>query len=371
MKSVVRLIVAAVLFTAAMPALSAQDKSAVIQKIIVKVNGEIFTLTDLTQRQIQVLRDRNRQVRSAEDLQNDAALRQALAELTPNILAEAVDELLLVQRGRELGVKLSDQQFQQAVENIKKENKLDDAGLAKALSQEGITLADLRQNFERTHLMRAVQQNEIMPAMSLTEEEKKQFYQANLKDYMTPSTVTIRELFVEVPTVMQNGQPASSVGAEEAAKEEIEAARTRIVKGGEDFAKVVGEVSDAGSKANGGLIAGILVNDVSPALADILNKLKPGEVSEPFRTAKGFNIFKLESRSEATPEPFEKVRDQISQRIYEQRMDVETKKFLEKLRTQANIEWKDEGYRLMFEKVRGSKTTDAGKGQRPMAEGQR
>ena len=128
------------------------------------MNGEIFTLTDLTQRQIQVLRDKNRQVRNAEDLQNDAALRQALAEVTPDILVEAVDELLLVQRGRELGVKLSDQQFKQALDNIKKENKLDDAGLAKALSQEGITLAELRQNFERSHLMRAVQQNEIMPA---------------------------------------------------------------------------------------------------------------------------------------------------------------------------------------------------------------
>ena len=363
MKSVVRLIVAAVVFTAAMPALLAQGKSAIIQKVLVKVNGEIFTLTDLTQRQIQVLRDRNKQVRNADDLQNDATLRQTLAELTPTILAEAVDELLLVQRGRELGVKLSDTQFQQAIDNIKKENKLDDAGLVKALSQEGMTLADLRQQFERQHLMRAVQQNEIMPAMSLTEEEKKQFYQANLKDFMKPSTVTIRELFVEVPVVTKGGQPAVSVGAEDEAKEKIEAARERILKG-EDFAKVVGEVSDAGSKANGGLISGILVNDLSPALADMLNKLKPGEVSEVLRTSKGFNIFKLESRVEPTPEPFDKVRDQIAQRIYESRMDTETKKFLEKLRTQANIEWKDEGYRLMYEKLRG-KTTDKGAGTRP------
>ncbi len=349
-----------------MPALSAQSKTAIIQKIIVKVNGEIFTLTDLTQRQIQALREKNRQVRSAEELQTDAALRQALTELTPSILAEAVDELLLVQRGRELGVKLSDQQFQQAIDNIKKENKLDDAGLAKALSQEGMTLADLRQNFEKTHLMRSVQQNEIMPAMQLTEEEKKQFYQANLKDYMKPSTVTIRELFVEVPVVTKGGQPAVSVGVEDEAKAKIDAARERIVKG-EDFAKVVGEVSDAGSKANGGLISGVLVNDLSPALADMLNKLKPGEVSEVLRTAKGFNLFKLEARVESTPEPYDKVRDQIAQRIYEMRMDVETKKFLDKLRIQANIEWKDEGYRLMYEKVRG-KTTEA-KGPGPMANG--
>jgi parvulin-like peptidyl-prolyl isomerase len=108
-----------------------QDR--LIQKVIVKVNGEVFTLTDLTQRQIQTLREQNqnRQVNAA-DLQSDAGLRQVIGEITPNLLAEAVDELLLVQRGRELGIKFTDEQFKQAVENIKKENKFDDATKAAA-----------------------------------------------------------------------------------------------------------------------------------------------------------------------------------------------------------------------------------------------
>jgi len=146
------------LAAAAATSLSAQRKSEIIQKIIVKVNGEIFTQTDLVQRQIQALRDQNQQVQTAEQLQTDAGLQKALTEVTPAILSEAIDELLLVQRGREMGVKFGDDQFKNALENVKKLNKLDDAGLRAAMAQEGITMDELRQNFTIVIVTHSMQQ---------------------------------------------------------------------------------------------------------------------------------------------------------------------------------------------------------------------
>lgn len=360
MKSVLTALVAAIALSSAMPRVAAQGKTVIIQKVIVKVNGEIFTLTDLTQRQIQLLRDQNRQIKTAEELQTDAGLRQALAEVTPKLLNEAVDELLLVQRGRELGAKFGDDEFKRALDNIKKENNLDDAGLVKALQQEGITLQELRQNFERTSLMQAVQRQEIMPTMTITDEEKRQYYAAHPEEFIKPATVTLRELFIAVPST----QKGVSVGLDEEAKAKVQAARDRAMKG-EDFAKIVGEISEAGSKANGGLISDVLIANAPPALAEMLSKMKPGEITEPIRSQQGYTLFKLESRIEAVPEPFDKVRDQITQKIYDTRMDGETKKFLDKLRTQALIEWKDEGYRQMYEKARATKA----QGPAPKAQG--
>ena len=276
-------------------------------------------------------------MRNAADLQTDAGLSKALIEITPAILVEAVDELLMVQRGRELGIKFGDDKFKEALDNIKKENKLDDAGLAKALQQEGLTLQELRQNLERSWLQRGVQQQEIMPAMNITEEEKRQYYAAHPTEFMTAATVTVRELFMAVPSTAAG----VSVGIDEEVKEKILAVRERARKG-EDYAKLVGELSEAGSKANGGLIPNIVVTDLSPALNELLGKLKPGDISEPLRTSTGYVLFKLESRSEATPEPFAKVRDAITAKIYESRMEGEQRKFLERLRTQALIEWKDD-----------------------------
>src|ERR1700730_7454533 len=92
----------------------------IIEQILVKVNGEIFTKTDLEQLQVSALRQRGQQVDLKND-QNNEQLRQALTELTPRIMVDAVDQMLIVQRGKELGYKLSDDQFKSVLDNIKKE----------------------------------------------------------------------------------------------------------------------------------------------------------------------------------------------------------------------------------------------------------
>src|SRR5437762_5102508 len=99
-------------------------RAEIIEQILVKVNGEIFTKTDLEQRQVAALRQKGQQI----DLKSDPAnqqLRKALDEITPQIMVEAVDEMLIVQRGKELGYKLSDEQFKGVLDSIKKEYKIE------------------------------------------------------------------------------------------------------------------------------------------------------------------------------------------------------------------------------------------------------
>ena len=325
-------------------------KSTVIQRIIVKVNGEIFTQTDLEARQVEVLKEQNRQVQAPRDLQNSAVLAKALAEVTPAILLEVVDDLVLVQRGRELGASFSDLNFQETLERIKKQNNFTDEQLTRALADSGMTMNELRQNLERQSLIRHVTQNEIMGGMRVTDQEARTFYKAHPEMFMTPATVMLRELFVEVPTVKQGTQTSFTASADEAAKAKIGEARERVLKG-EDFAKVVAEVSESGSKANGGLIGPVIASEVSEELGKLIAKLKPGEMTEPVRNTRGYTIFKLESRAESAVQPFDKVKDDVTQSIYNDRLDGETKKHLDKLRAQALIEWKDETYRLMYEQA--------------------
>jgi len=96
----------------------------ILERVLVKVNGEILTKTELEQRQILALRQRNPQMRD-EDVKNDAQLKKMLDDVTPDVLVDAIDEMLLLQRGKELGYRLSDEQFTQILENIKKENRLE------------------------------------------------------------------------------------------------------------------------------------------------------------------------------------------------------------------------------------------------------
>ena len=329
-------------------------KSTILQKVIVRVNGEIFTQSELEFRQIQTLREQDRQVRKTEDLSTDPGLRAALTQITPGILVDAVDELIVVQYGREMGLKYGEAQFTKSLEEIKKANNLDDKTLPEALKQEGMTLADLRVNFERTYFIQAVQQRELGRNLMLTEEETRQYYDAHQDQFMKPSTVTVREILINVPTDTTSGQVSFNASVDESVKQKISTIRERALKG-EDFAKLVEEVSDSATKANGGVIGPVNTADLSPTLAEILDKLKPGEITEPLRTKAGYQLLKLETRSASEPETFEKSKDQISQKIVESRLDVERAKLLQKLLTQAVVEWKDDGMKKMYETERAAR----------------
>src|SRR6201981_3440952 len=90
--------------TAATPVVTHAE---IIEQILVKVNGEIFTKSDLEQRQVAVLRQKGQQFDLKSDPSN-AQLRRALDEITPQIMVDAIDEMIVVQRGKELGYRLSD-----------------------------------------------------------------------------------------------------------------------------------------------------------------------------------------------------------------------------------------------------------------------
>lgn len=320
---------------------SASPISTLVERVLVRVNGEIFTQSQLTTRQIDALRDIDRTA--------NTNIEAELAKITPDLLVTAVDELLLVQQGRELGFKFTDEQFKSAIDNVKKSNKLDDEGLRDVMKQQGMTMEDLRQRFEQEYLIQGVQQREIGPSMTITLEEQRQYYKRNSEQFMTPLTVTLRELFLSVSTRTQNNQEVFSVADDEAAKTKMADLRTRAL-GGEDFAAMVSANSESATKASGGLVGPVNVEDLSPALKDLVATLEPGGISEPLRTPRGYQMFRLESRSVPELRPFDEVRRSIETAIRNERIGPETDKMLARLRTQAVIEWKDESLRQIYEK---------------------
>src|SRR5436309_11605229 len=180
-------------------AAAAAPRAEIIEQILVKVNGDIFTKTDLEQRQIAALRQKGNPIDLKSD-PNNVQLRKALDEVTPQIMVEAIDEMLVVQRGKELGYTLSDAQFKSVVDNIRKENKIEtDEQFQAALKAENMTMADLRRNLERSMIVQRVQQNEVMAKIAVTDDEAKAYYDAHMNELQTAPTVTLRESVVEEP----------------------------------------------------------------------------------------------------------------------------------------------------------------------------
>jgi len=323
----------------------ATPRGEILEQILVKVNGEIFTKSDLEQRQIAALRQKGQTIDLKSD-PNNVQLRKALDEITPQIMVDAIDEMVVVQRGKELGYTLSDAQFKGVVDNIRKENKIEtDEQFQAALKSENLTMADLRRNLERTMIYQRVQQNEVLAKIGVTDEEARKYYESHLKEFTTSPTVTLREILVAVagdPKVM-------NVAADEAAKAKVLQIRTRVTTGGENFEKLAAQISDSPSKANAGLIGPISINDISPDLRKLIESMKAGDVSEPVRTTRGYQILKLEAITATNTLPLDQAREQISERVFTDKRKAEFQKYLEKLRAQAIIEWKNEDVKKAFE----------------------
>jgi peptidyl-prolyl cis-trans isomerase SurA len=345
MKSLAAAVAVVTVLVGAWPVAAQKPGSSVIlERVLVRVNGEIFTQSELTQRQTDAVRSRQEQPRAIPE----AELYKLLNEMTPDILVETVDELLIVQHGRELGFKFSDDEFKKGLDTLKKDNNLDDQGLMEALKQEGLALDDLRRNFERAWLRQMVQAREIFPRMRITEEELRQHFAGNRANFMTPEMVTLREIAVLAPAAT-GAQDTLGPNAMAPLKARIDAVRQRALAG-EDFGALAKETSDSGTKTNGGLIGPLNVRDLNPTTRKLLDGMKPGAVTEAIQLTRGFQLLKLESREEAAQQPFEKVRDQIEIAIRNERLDGEMIKLRLRLRQGAVIEWKDDNLRRIYER---------------------
>ncbi len=330
-----------------------QSQSVVLQRVLVKVNGAVFTKTELEEMQIQALREQNARQLSQMDLQNDAKLREELIRITPEILANAIDELILIQRGRELGLRMTDEIFKTYVDGLKKDNQLDDAGFKQEMAKMGMSMEQLRKNIDRVYLRQGVLRRDVEPRISITEEEARQYYRAHPAEFMKPQMITVREISVLVPSEARSGEQVVNVAVDEAAHDKVKNARERALKG-EDFAALVTEISQSGSKANGGLIGPLNLNELAEGLQKILSPLKTGDIAAPIRTPAGYQLLKVELKDEPTVQPFEVVRNEVANKVQGDRSEVEMRKFVETLRGQAIIEWKDEDLKKMYEQYRAA-----------------
>src|SRR4029078_9682505 len=146
-----------------------------------KGNADIITKTDFELRQVQELRNRpglsNLSPTSPE-------LQKAITEITPDLILDAVDRLLMVQRGRELGYTMGDEQFKNVLDSIKKQNNITtDEQFQQALKESGMNLVDLLQEIERNMLEQRVQQTDVMDKISVTEEESHPDYEQHRNEF--------------------------------------------------------------------------------------------------------------------------------------------------------------------------------------------
>jgi peptidyl-prolyl cis-trans isomerase SurA len=287
----------------------------IIERVIVKVNGDIVTLSEFEARQLAAV-----QAARVDEHRVEAYLRENNAR----ILQEAIDDLLLAQRADELGMHLPAAYLKEVIDGIKKDNNITtDEELLEQLKREGMSLDDLKRNIERSVLRREVLRRELESKVTVSEAEARADYDAHKADYVRPPTVHLQEVVIR-------SQDASATAL---ARDIVRRAR-----GGEDFAALARTYSQVPSRASGGDLGELRRGELTPDLEKIVFALPKGGVSEPLRTNEGFRILHVSDKSEGSVVPFEEAKAEIVKRLTQDRTGKAYEEYMEGLRKAAMIQ---------------------------------
>jgi peptidyl-prolyl cis-trans isomerase SurA len=295
----------------------------VIEQIVAKVNGDIITRGEL---------ERSRQALELELKQQkvpDAKMQEMLKEREADSLKDQIDQLLLVQKAKELSISV-DAEITKEMADIQLQNKISDPDKFRQWVQEqsGMSYEDMKQQMKNRALTQRVIRQEVGGRITIPKTELLKYYEEHKNDFVRQEQVFLREILIS----SVGKTPEQIAAAEKRAKDILARA-----KKGEKFPELARDTSDADSAKNFGEIGWFKKGDLNPSL-QYLFKEKKGFITDVIKTDNGFVIFKLEERHEAGLAPFEEVENEITEKLYIPRMQPKVRDFLTKLREQAFLE---------------------------------
>lgn len=295
----------------------------VLNRVAAVVNGEVVTLRELTEQA-------GPEWTAVEQMPPGAEREKARAQVLRQSYERVLFDRLVEAQARELQVDVTDAEVDVLIEDAKQRNKLDDAGLDRALAAEGLTRARLRERYKhdlRTQrVIRAKYGSRIVPS----EEEVKTWYEEHKREFAVGEEVHVRHVFL----LLAADAPAAQV-SKVMAQAEKAAARVRA---GEDFAAVAREVSQGPTAREGGDLGWVKRGVVQREVEAVAFALEPGKVSAPVRTRQGVHVLRVEERKGGQPRPFDEVAEEVRGRISMERFGGYHEQFMADARRDALIE---------------------------------
>jgi len=299
--------------------LCASVRAEVVEEIVAWVNGEIITRSELEQEEQAMMSEVYRRY-TGEEL--DAQMRVLREEL----LIQMIDRKILVDKAATMYdmAKMGDAFY----DSFKEQQGItDDEELAAALAREGMTMESLRQRLIEMFAPDEVLRYEVGSRVSVSDSELQAYYEEHLEDFRTPAEATIREIVLL----------AEDDAAKERRRPEAEQVRARVTTGGESFADVAREVSEAGTNTEGGLLGPLKRGELSEQLERVAFELPVGEVSEIVEMPHGLHLCTVESRIESRIPPLDEISEDLRRWMEDRKYFQQRRAFVTKIRSEA--EW--------------------------------
>lgn len=296
--------------------LAAASASAdVVERVVATVNNDAIFLSDLRIRAVPFLG----QLANAP---TETERMSRLKELYEELLTFLIDEKLIDQLARESGIRVTEADVDNAIENLRMQNNMTEEQYREALSQQGFSEATYRRNLKRQLIRLRVLNERVRSRVNITEEEVRARYEERARAEGSELRFRVSHLLVPI----RAGSSAISVAA---ARQEAQKLRAELTP--ENF--------DARAKElGGGELGWIAQGELPEDLENALLPLNAGEISQPVRAGAGFHIFFLQEREVGSDFPsYNEMKEELYREMLDAAMVRQEQIFLEEVRRKAVI----------------------------------
>jgi len=302
------------------------ESSRTVEEIVARVNNEIVTRSEYDKARATAEEDARQECQTRCSPEQ---LKTAIDERQKNALRDLIDQSLLVQRGKDMGISVEPEVIKR-LDQIRIQNKIDSMEeLEKAVSSQGMNWEDFRGNIRNQILTQRVISSEVGSHITIGDDEVLKYYNAHKTEFVRPEQVALRA--IEVNTGGKTPEETAKL------KEKADTALKRV-KDGEDFAEIAKRFSDGSTaKDGGGYLGTYKRGELSKELEDRVFKMKRNDLTDVIETKQGFLILQVLERFEEGEQPLEKVRNEIMDRLYSQRMEPALRDYLKTLREQSYV----------------------------------
>lgn len=300
----------------------------VIEEIVARINNDIVSRSDFQRSREQLLAELKQQ--------SGADAAKQFAEREKDILRDLIDQQLLLQRAKDLGLS-ADTEVIKRLDEIRKQMNLESMeDLEKAAQQQGVSFEDFKQNIRNGILTQMVISREVGSKIQVTHEEVQRFYDEHQKDLEQPEQVKLSEILVSTSKTANAPDPVAA--AEQKAQQLLDSIRK-----GARFEEVAKKSSDGPTADQGGDLGYFKRGALAKELEDKTFAMKTGDVSDVIRTKQGFIILKVTAHQMAGVAPLKQVEPRVQETIYMQKLQPALRAYLTKLREDSYIDIK-QGY---------------------------
>lgn len=314
------------LFALSALSLNAADAPAVVDQIVAKVNGDIVSQEEIARTAKQMADELKAQGASGTQLQ------QAIDERDKDILRDRIDQLLLVQKGKELNINV-DSEVSKYIAQVQRQSKISDTEKFHDYirQQSGMTYEDFLNEYKKQTLTREVIGQEVGRHIAITDKEVQDYYNAHKADFVREEKVYLSEILIST-----DGKDAAGMAAAEKKAKQLSSDASK----GQRFADLARDNSDASTAKDGGALGGYKKGDLNKTIEDAVWNLPRGAVTEPIKIPTGYEVFKVEDHTKAGLAPLADVKSEIENALYGPKMQPRVREYLTRLRMQAFLQIK-------------------------------